>query len=63
MRRERRSQRDLFERTPPSELRPGVRTTLTPLLQALLTEAAGEERQLEADDQNSGEDADDQDHA
>ncbi len=63
MRRERRSQRDLFEGTPSSELRPGVRTTLTPLLQALLTEAAGEKRQLEADDQNSGEDADDQDHA
>ncbi len=65
MRRAQRSQRDLFdEATPTMELRPDLRTKLTPLLQALLAEAAGvEPRQVKAEDLGGEEGGDDQDHA
>ncbi|HEY6982096.1 hypothetical protein [Reyranella sp.] len=65
MRRARHSQRDLFdEATPTMELRPDLRTKLTPLLQALLAEAAGvEPRQARPEDFDGSEGGDDQDHA
>lgn len=61
----RRHQRDLFEPAPRvADLRPDLRTKLTPLLQALLTEAAGvEPRPTTADDRGREEHGDDQDHA
>lgn len=66
MRRVRHSQSDLFdEATPLMELRPDLRTKLTPLLQALLAEAAGvAPRQARPEDFGSEkEGGDDQDHA
>lgn len=65
MRRARHSQRDLFdEATPTMELRADLRTKLTPLLQALLAEAAGvEPRQARPEDLGGEEGGDDQDHA
>ena len=65
MRRARHSQRDLFdEATPLMELRPDLRTKLTPLLQALLAEAAGvEPRQARPEDLGGEEGGNDQDHA
>jgi hypothetical protein len=65
MRRARHSQRDLFdEATPTRELRPDLRSKLTPLLQALLTEAAGvEPRQAKPEALGGKEGGDDQDHA
>jgi hypothetical protein len=65
MRRARHSQRDLFDETTPTmELRPDLRTKLTPLLQALLAEAAGvEARQAKPEDLGGEEGSDDQDHA
>jgi hypothetical protein len=65
MRRARHSQRDLFdEATPTMELRPDLRTKLTPLLQALLAEAAGVEPcQAKPEDLGGEEGGDDQDHA
>lgn len=64
MRRARHNQRDLFDQaTRVTELPSDLRTKLTPLLQVLLTEAAGAEpRQAKADDLGE-EDSDDQDHA
>jgi hypothetical protein len=64
MRSARRRQRDLFEPAPRvADLRPDLRTKLTPLLQALLTEAAGVEPDpTTADDLGREEDGDDQDH-
>ena len=64
MRRARRNQRDLFdEAARAAELRPDLRTKLTPLLQALLAEAAGmAPRQSESDRSGSEEAGDDQDH-
>ena len=48
----------------PPELRPELRTKLTPLLQALLAEAAGVRRtRPRSDDRIGEEDGDDQDHA
>jgi hypothetical protein len=59
MRSARRNQRDLFEPAPRvADLGSDLRTKLTPLLQALLTEAAGVEP-----DPGREEDGDDQDHA
>jgi hypothetical protein len=65
MRKGRRRQRDLFDEAAQlSELRPDLRTTLAPLLQALLTEAAGgQRRQTAAKDRDGEEAGDDQDHA
>jgi hypothetical protein len=65
MPRARHSQRDLFdEATPTMELRPDLRTKLTPLLQALLAEAAGvEPHQARPEDLDGEEGGDDQDHA
>ncbi len=60
MRRERHRQHDLFE--PPETVavtQPALRATLAPLLQALLTEAAGIKR-VGCDDREIG---DNQDHA
>ena len=64
MRRARSNQRDLFdEAARVAELRPDLRAKLTPLLQALLSEAAGmEPRQNEPDDLGDEEAGDDQDH-
>jgi hypothetical protein len=61
----RHSQKDLFdEATPMMELRPDLRTKLTPLLEALLAEAAGvAPRQARPEDFNGEEAGDDQDHA
>jgi hypothetical protein len=59
----RRSQRDLFEKTPPvAELRPDLRNKLGLLLQALLAEAAGVQ-QHRTESVVGGEAGDDQDHA
>lgn len=60
----RRHQRDLFEPAARvADLRPDLRTKLTPLLQALLTEAAGvEPHPATAGDRGREEDGDDQDH-
>ena len=65
MRRARHSQGDLFnEATPTMELRPDLRTKLTPLLQALLAEAASvEPRRAKPEDLGGEEGGDDQDHA
>jgi hypothetical protein len=65
MRRARRSQRDLFdEAARVAELRPDLRARLTPLLQALLSEAAAlAPRQSKSDGLGSEEAGDDQDHA
>jgi hypothetical protein len=61
----RHSQKDLFdEATPTMELRPDLRTKLTPLLQALLAEAAGVAPcPTRSEDFNDEEGGDDQDHA
>ena len=61
----RRHQGDLFEPAARvADLRPEVRSKLTPLLQALLTEAAGvEPHPTPAGDRGREEDGDDQDHA
>jgi hypothetical protein len=60
-----RRQRDLFDEAAPlTELRPDLRTRLAPLLQVLLTEAAGwQQRQTESKDRDGEEAGDDQDHA
>ena len=64
MRRARGNQRDLFdEAARVAELRPDLRAKLTPLLQALLSEAAGmEPHRSEPDDLGGEEAGDDQDH-
>ena len=58
------NERDLFdEAVRVAELRPDLRAKLTPLLQALLSEAAGvEPRRNEPDDLGGEEAGDDQDH-
>jgi hypothetical protein len=63
MRSTRRHQRDLFEPAAGvADLGPDLRTKLTPLLQALLTEAAGVEPDpTPSDDLGREEDGDDQD--
>ena len=60
-----RRQRDLFDEAASlTELRPDLRTRLAPLLQVLLTEAAGwQQRQTESKDRDGEEAGDDQDHA
>jgi hypothetical protein len=65
MQRARRSQRDLFdEAARVAELRPDLRAKLTPLLQALLSEAAAvAPRHSKSDCLDSEEAGDDQDHA
>jgi len=64
MRRERHSQRDLFEeRATVPHLQPELRAKLTPLLQILLTEAADIGPQDAATRSGAQEDGDDQDHA
>ena len=64
MRRERHSQRDLFEeRATVPHLQPELRAKLTPLLQILLTEAAGVGQQDKTTRSGAQEDGDDQDHA
>jgi hypothetical protein len=65
MQRARRNQRDLFdEAARVAALRPDLRAKVTPLLQALLSEAAGvEPRQSKSDDLGAEEAGDDQDHA
>ena len=64
MRKAPRRPRDLFDEAPPlTELRPDLRTRLAPLLQVLLTEAAGwQQRQAESKDRDGEEAGDDQDH-
>ena len=64
MRRARRSQRDLFDEAAQLwELRPELRTKLTPLLQALLAEAASVGScQSQSDDRGGEEVRDDPDH-
>ena len=57
-------QRDLFdEAIPTPELRPELRTKLAPLLQALLMEAAKEQRRGYEPDLQIEEGGDDKDHA
>jgi hypothetical protein len=65
MQRARHTQRDLFdEAIQAMELRPDLRTKLTPLLQVLLAEAASvEPRQAKPEDLGGEEGGDDQDHA
>jgi hypothetical protein len=64
MRSERHSQRDLFEeRATVPHLRPDLQAKLTPLLQILLTEAAGVGQQDETARAGAQEDGDDQDLA
>ena len=64
MRSEQHSQRDLFEeRATVPHLRPELRAKLSPLLQALLTEAADIGPQDAATRSGAQEDGDDQDHA
>jgi hypothetical protein len=65
MQRARRNQRDLFdEATRVADLWPDLRAKLTPLLQALLSEAAGvAPRQSKSDTLDAEEAGDDQDHA
>ena len=64
MRSERYSQRDLFEeRATVLHLRPDLQAKLTPLLQILLTEAAGVGQQDKTTRSGAQEDGDDQDHA
>ena len=61
---ERHSQRDLFdERAAGPHLRPDLQAKLSPLLQALLTEAADIGPQDAATRSGAQEDDDDQDHA
>lgn len=63
MGRARRNQRDLFDEVAlVAELRPDLRTKLTPLLQALLSEAAGLDPS-QAEDLGGEEVGDDQNHA
>jgi hypothetical protein len=64
MRSARRSQRDLFDEAAQlTELRPELRSKLTPLLQALLAEAAGVGScQSKSNDRGGEEAGDDQDH-
>jgi hypothetical protein len=63
MRNERHSQRDLFEdSTTVPDLRPELRAKLSPLLQILLTEAAGVGQQDSTTKAGAQEDGDDQDH-
>jgi hypothetical protein len=63
MGRARGNQRDLFdEAARVAELRPDLRTKLTPLLQALLSEAAGLDPS-QVDDLGGEEVGDDQNHA
>ena len=64
MRSARRKQGDLFEEAWVTELRPELRSRLTPLLQTLLAEAAqaGLRQTPPDDDLDSGEASDDQDH-
>jgi hypothetical protein len=64
MRNERSRQGDLFEEpriNPPLPI--ALRTTLALMLQALLTEAARLRMSVAMEDQTSGEDSNDQDHA
>jgi hypothetical protein len=65
MQRARCNQRDLFDEVDrAAELRPDLRAKLTPLLQALLSEAAAvEPRQSKSDDLGGEEAGDDQDHS
>jgi hypothetical protein len=57
-------QRDLFDEAMPTlELRPELRTKLTPLLQMLLMEAARLQQRSCAPDLQIGEVGDDEDHA
>jgi hypothetical protein len=64
MRSERRGQRDLFEETATvPDLRPELRAKLSPLLQRLLTEAAGIGQPDETTNSGDQENGDDQDHA
>jgi hypothetical protein len=64
MRSQQHSQRDLFEEEAPlPPLRAELRAKLSPLLQVLLTEAAGIGAQDAATRSNGQEDGDDQDHA
>ncbi len=64
MRRVRHNQMDLFdEAIPVTELRSDLRAKLTPLLQALLAEAAGLARYQANPDSSGEESVDDQDHA
>jgi len=64
MRRARHNQRDLFdEAAQVTELQPELRSKLAPLLQTLLTEAAGVQRQIESKDHDVEEAGDDQDRA
>jgi hypothetical protein len=60
----RRKQGDLFQEGRATELRPDLRSKLTPLLQALLTEAArlGARQQTQSDGFRESEQGDDQDH-
>ncbi|MBI2739021.1 MAG: hypothetical protein HYX38_21065 [Rhodospirillales bacterium] len=61
MQRSQHNQRDLFEdETSPAKLHPALRVKLTPLLQRLLTEAAG--AGVVGDDLGSKGADDDQDH-
>lgn len=63
MGRARRNQRDLFDEVAlVAELRPDLRTKLTPLLQALLSEAAGLDPS-QVEDLGGEEVGDDQNHA
>lgn len=63
MKDQRRNQGDLFERIgPPVELPPEVRTTLTPLLQLLLTEAAAQGTREQNGERIGEESGRDQDH-
>jgi hypothetical protein len=57
-------QRDLFDKTPQTaELGPELRCKIALLLQALLTEAAGQQqRRTESAARDGGEAGDDQDH-
>jgi len=66
MRRARHNQRDLFDESARvAEIRCDLRVKLTPLLQALLSEAAGvgPRQSQELDDLGGEEAGDDQDHA
>jgi hypothetical protein len=64
MRRARHIQKDLFDDpTPASELRPELRIKLTPLVQALLVEAAGVELRQAKPDPRVEEKGNDQDNA
>ena len=62
MRRTRHHQPDLFEAAPAKDLRPDLRSKLTPLLQALLAEATGMASRRSPSVERSEEAGDDQDH-